>query len=79
MVSVFYPQGGSDPQADGGGGERPDAIGGQFRQRPAEDRPPLHHLRRLLPRLQHPGREGVRFGHLRLQVGTITSEQIKVV
>lgn len=61
-------QGGPDTQANGGGGERTHAFRDELGERPPEDRPPLHHLRRLLPGLQHPRREGVWSRHLRLQV-----------
>lgn len=62
------PQGGRGEQAAGGGEERLDAVGERLRGRPAAHRPPLHHLRRLLPGLQHPRRPRVRPRHLRLQV-----------
>lgn len=62
------PQGGRGEQAAGGGEERLDAVGERLRGRAAAHRPPLHHLRRLLPGLQHPRRPRVRPRHLRLQV-----------
>ena len=65
-------QGGLDTQADGGGGERTDSFRDELRKRPAKDRPPLHHLGRLLSGLQHPRGEGVWSGHLCLQVRTST-------
>lgn len=66
-------QGGLDKQANGGGGERTDAFGDELWMRPSEDRPPLHHLRRLLPGLQHPRGKGVWSWHLCLQVGSSAS------
>lgn len=65
---TVYTQGGPDSPANGGGGERPHVVGGQLGLRSPQDCPPFHHLRWLLPGLQHQRGQRVWTRHLCLQV-----------